>query len=221
MLELILVRHGETDWNRELRFQGQIDVGLNATGREQARRLADRLVQEGLSSELVSSDLMRARQTAEPAARRLHTPVQADAALREQAFGVIDGLSVPEIQARHPDIWPRWKAFDPDYAPPGGESLRQFHARVIAALQALRDRHAGRTLVVVTHGGVLDMVWRTATGQSLQGPRTCAIPNAGLNRVRIGAQGPEILSWAEVEHLIDLPQQPIYDQSRLSRPSAE
>lgn len=221
MLDLILVRHGETDWNRELRFQGQIDVGLNATGREQARRLADRLVQEGLSSELVSSDLMRARQTAEPAAQRLHTPVQADAALREQAFGVIDGLSVPEIQARHPDIWPRWKAFDPDYAPPGGESLRQFHARVIAALQALRDRHAGRTLVVVTHGGVLDMVWRTATGQSLQGPRTCAIPNAGLNRVRIGEQGPEILSWAEVEHLIDLPPQPTYDQSRLSRPSAE
>ena len=221
MLDLVLVRHGETDWNRELRFQGQVDPPLNAAGLEQARRLAARLADEPLPEGLISSDLARAMQTADPVARRRGLSLRTETGLREQAFGVIDGLSVPEIQARYPEIWPRWKAFEPDFAPPGGESLRQFHDRVVLSLEDLRRRHAGQTLWIVTHGGVLDMVWRAATGQPLQGPRQCVIPNAGINRVRAGDSGLEIVSWAETGHLADLPAQPVYDQSRLSRPSAE
>ena len=179
MLELVLIRHGETDWNRELRFQGQVDVPLNATGHEQARRLAGRLADEP-AHQFFSSDLTRTLQTAGPAADRMKLPSIGDAALREQAFGVIDGMRVPDIKQQHPDIWARWLAFDPDYAPPGGESQRQFQARVMGAVGRLVQHHRGQKLVIVTHGGVLDLIYRAARGLPLGGPRQCDIPNAGI-----------------------------------------
>lgn len=216
-LELVLVRHGETDWNREFRFQGQIDVPLNATGHAQAARLAERLASEPVQ-QLYSSDLIRTLQTASPTADRMKLNSLADATLREQAFGVIDGMRVPDIQAQHPDIWARWRAFDPDYAPPGCESQRQFQARVMGAVARLVVRHPGQTLVMVTHGGVLDMIYRAAHGLPLGGPRQCAIPNAGISRVRTDGHALEILSWADTSHLADLPPQPVYDQARAATP---
>ena len=215
MLELLLIRHGETDWNRELRFQGQVDVPLNATGHEQARRLGARLASESVHR-LYSSDLVRTVQTASPAAdRRLALPGVVDRALREQAFGLIDGMSVPDIQRDHPDIWTRWLDFDPDYAPPGGESQRQFHDRVMGVMARMAREHAGERLVIVTHGGVLDILYRVATGMALGGPRQCDIPNAGINRLRIDGRRVDIVSWGEVGHLADMPAQPVYDQTRL------
>jgi len=225
MTELILIRHGETDWNRELRFQGQIDVPLNAVGLEQARRVAERLAQAQMN-QLVSSDLQRALQTAHVVAARqrprLELDPQIDAALREQHFGMVEGLRVPDIKSRHPQAWAQWVRFEADYAFEGGESTQQFHARVVAAVRALARRHPQQTLVVVTHGGVLDMVYRTALGLSLSGPRQSAIPNAAFNRVRIAGEAIEILDWADTQHLADLPPQPVYDQQKLvpSQPGA-
>lgn len=216
MLEMLLIRHGETDWNRELRFQGQVDVPLNATGHDQALRLGMRLASEA-AHRLYSSDLVRTVQTASPAAERLALPGMADRALREQAFGVIDGMSVPDIQRDHPDIWARWLDFDPDYAPPGGETQREFHDRVMGAMARLAHAHGGQRLVIVTHGGVLDILYRVATGLPLGGPRQCDIPNAGINRLRTDGRHVDIVSWGEVEHLADLPAQPVYDQARLAK----
>lgn len=216
MLEMLLIRHGETDWNRELRFQGQVDVPLNATGHDQALRLGMRLASEAVHR-LYSSDLVRTVQTASPAAERLALPGMADRALREQAFGVIDGMSVPDIQRDHPDIWARWLDFDPDYAPPGGETQREFHDRVMGAMARLAHAHGGQRLVIVTHGGVLDILYRVATGLPLGGPRQCDIPNAGINRLRTDGRHVDIVSWGEVEHLADLPAQPVYDQARLAK----
>lgn len=218
MTELILIRHGETDWNRELRFQGQLDVPLNAIGQEQARRVAERLAQEAIH-QLVSSDLQRARQTADAVAQRQGARLQfdplLDAALREQHFGMAEGLRVPEIKAAHPQAWDQWVRFDADYAFEGGESTRQFHARVMVALSALAQRHPDQTLVVVTHGGVLDMVYRSARGLPLSGPRQSDIPNAGMNRVRLDGERIDIISWADTQHLADMPAQPVYDQTKL------
>jgi len=221
MTELILIRHGETDWNRELRFQGQVDVPLNAVGLEQARRLGERLAGEVVHG-VVCSDLVRARQTASPIHQRNSGLATAelllDAALREQHFGALEGLRVPDIQATQPAVWARWIEFQEDFAPSGGESTRQFHSRVMTALRALAQERRQQTLVVVTHGGVLDMVYRTARGLPLSGPRQSEIPNAGLNRVRLDAQAVEILSWADTQHLADLPAQPRYDQRALVKP---
>ncbi len=213
--ELILIRHGETDWNRELRFQGQLDVPLNAIGFEQALRVAQRMTGEQVH-QLISSDLLRARQTATASQQILGLALQSDAGLREQGSGVVDGMSVAEVQQKFPQAWNRWIGFDPDYAFDGGETTRAFHARVIAALQRLSAGRTGQRLVVVTHGGVLDMVYRSATGQPLSGPRQGAIPNGGVSRVLMRQDTIEILSWGETSHLTGLPDQPVYDQSHLA-----
>ena len=216
--DLILIRHGETAWNRELRFQGHADVPLNDMGHEQARRLGLRLAGETAVQHIFSSDLMRAQQTAAPGAQQLSLPVATSAALREQFFGVVEGMRSDEIQSLHPRAWEEWLEFREDHAMPEGETPREFHARIIAALGNIASEHRGRHLIVVTHGGVLDMVWRTARGLSLSGPRRSDIPNAGFNRIRIAdPQRPddiEIVEWADTRHLADLPPQPTYDQTR-------
>ena len=219
MTELILLRHGETDWNRELRFQGHVDVGLNAVGLEQARRLARRLAGEP-AHRIYVSDLLRARQTAQPVAQQLGLPSVADSALREQSFGQVDGMRVEDIKSQHPQAWAGWLLFQEDYGMPGGETTRQFHTRVMDAVNRLVAAHRGETLVVVTHGGVLDMIYRTARSLGLSGPRQSEIPNAGLNRVRVREGGIDILSWADTAHLADLPPQPVYDQQKLVVPEA-
>lgn len=215
MTEFILIRHGETDWNRELRFQGHVDVPLNAIGLEQARRLGLRLEGEQIHH-FYASDLIRTRQTAEPAQKALSmTPVY-DNTLREQHFGDVEGMRVDDIKAQHPEAWAQWTQFLPDYAMPGGESTRQFHERVMNAMQRLALAHGDQTVLVVTHGGVLDMVYRTARSLGLHGPRQSDIPNAGVNRVRVGDGKVEIIDWADTRHLLDLPAQPVYDQARYS-----
>jgi probable phosphoglycerate mutase len=215
--DLILIRHGETAWNRELRFQGHADVPLNDIGHEQARRLGLRLAEEQVQH-ILSSDLMRAQQTAAPAAQQLSLPVVTSAGLREQFFGVVEGMRSDEIQSLHPRAWEEWLEFREDHAMPEGETAREFHTRIIAALGTIATEYRGRHLIVVTHGGVLDMVWRTARGLSLSGPRTSDIPNAGFNRIRIAdparPEAIEIVDWADTRHLADLPPQPTYDQTR-------
>lgn len=239
--DLIVVRHGETDANRELRFQGQVDLALNALGRAQSQRLAERL-SAGVpdlpaAAALFSSDLIRARQTAsfsEPVVGLQAAPL---IGLREQAFGVFDGLTVAEIEARHAALWTRWQAFDADHAlPGGGESGRQFHARVLGTVLGLVAAQPGQPLLLFTHGGVLDMLWRSAQGESLHGPRRCLIPNTGLNHLRWHGPLPdaavlaaasrgqpqpaldttqlrpqiEVVRWSDDAHLAGLPAQSVY-----------
>lgn len=206
MTELIVIRHGETDWNREHRFQGQIDVPLNAAGRAQAQRLAQRLATEAFDV-VVASDLQRARSTAEAAASG--RTIEADPLWREQAFGVLEGLDAQTIVERYPELWVRWVQHDADFAlPDGGESVRMFHARVLRGLDRLVRAHRGARVAVFTHGGVLDMLWRAAQKLSLHGPRVCEIPNTGINRLCWRDGTLEIVEWADAAHLEGLPEQP-------------
>ena len=214
MTSLIVIRHGETDWNRQHRFQGQIDVPLNALGLEQARRMGERLAFEAIDH-LVVSDLTRAQQTAQALASRHGLALQVEPLWREQAFGVLEGLDVPTIQRRHAGLWARWTRHEAGYAlPEGGESNAAFHARVMQALQALVAAHAGARIAVVTHGGVLDLLWRTVQGQPLSGPRDCEIPNTGINRLRLADGRLQIEQWADAAHLDGLPPQPSTAQTR-------
>lgn len=202
MTELVVIRHGETDLNKVGSFQGQIDVPLNERGRQQAIRLAERLAIERFDA-LYSSDLLRAQQTAQPIAERLALSVLPVSGLREQHFGELEGLSLQTVQTQYPDIWNTWLAHRADYAVPGGESVRQFSARTLAAVYELAERHVGQRLLVIAHGGVLDMLYRQAQAQPLDGPRVCAIPNTGVNRLRLDGQTLRIELWGDAAHAID------------------
>ena len=198
---LLFIRHGETDWNRQQRFQGQIDVPLNATGRAQAARLGQRLADTPFDV-LISSDLTRAQDTAAPLARAWGLQPLLLQGLREQHFGEWEGLDVPAIKARHAALWPQWLQHDGDFAlPGGGESLRRFHARVLAAVQHAVAQHPGRRLALV-------MLWRSAQSLPISGLRTCDIPNTGLNHLRWVGGRLLIDSWGDASHLAGLPEQP-------------
>lgn len=201
MTRICLVRHGETDWNAERRLQGHIDVPLNPTGLAQARATAASLAQERFTA-LYTSDLARARQTAIEAARALALEVRPEPLLRERRYGAFEGLTYDEARSRFPDDYRRFEERDPAFAfPRGGESLEAFAERIRKALAALAGRHPGEQLLVVTHGGVLDIAHRLASGQSLASPRDFPIPNAALNWIEWTGQGWRLLAWAQQAHL--------------------
>lgn len=197
---LCLVRHGETAWNADRRLQGHIDVALNEVGREQAAATAACLP-PGLFAACYSSDLQRAFETALLAGAAAGLTPSKTPALRERHYGCFQGLTYAEAKQRFPEVYARFEARDPDFEfPDGGESLQAFSARVRTALDAIVLRHAGACVLVVTHGGVLDVVHRLATGKSLTAPRDFTIPNAALNWVRHeGAWALE--SWGDAAHL--------------------
>lgn len=201
---IILVRHGETDWNHSGKLQGHIDIPLNAQGHRQAAALADRLAGEPIDF-VISSDLARARQTAIAIADRHGLyPVQ-HAELRERAFGGFEGMTHGEIEQIHPQAYADMRARLPDASlPPGagrGETLREFHARSCAALTLLAQQHAGKLIVVVAHGGVVDCIRRAALGLSLQAPRAEPIANAGIWRLAIQGDIISLLGEQDISHL--------------------
>ena len=201
MTRICFVRHGETDWNIERRMQGHIDLPLNAKGEEQAQALG-RFFSGQQADALYSSDLLRARQTAQPIADALQRPMNVTVALREQHFGRCEGKVFAEIAALNPDDAQALISRDPDYATPGGgESRRQHEARILGCIADLVSAHSGQTLVVVTHGGVLDVIYRRVHGLPSDAPRDYPIPNAGLNWVSIAADQWLIERWGETAHL--------------------
>jgi len=199
---LIAIRHGETEWNVGTRLQGQMDVPLNPRGREQARRVGQAL-QHDAPQVLVSSDLSRARQTAEAVAAATGLPLQLDAGLRERHFGIWQGHTYQEVEAGWPEQSARWRRREPDFGPEGGETLQQFFDRVVASATRLARAHAGQTLVLVAHGGVLDCLYRAASRIALNAPRTWELPNTGVNRLLWTGEGFTLVGWGDVHHLDD------------------
>ena len=191
--KILLVRHGETDWNRDRRIQGQSDPPLNDAGRAQARALAEQLDGERVDA-VYASDLQRARETAEILAGRLELPVVVDAALRELDFGRWEGHTVDELESLWPDAFGRWveggeQAWD------GGESHETMAARVRDAVQRLAAVHRGGQILLVAHGGPVRVLLTDAEGLSYpagrrQVPRigNCdlarlAVENGGVRRI--------------------------------------
>lgn len=197
---LIALRHGETAWNVDTRIQGHLDIGLNDTGRWQAERAAAALAHEPVSA-IYTSDLARAHDTARIIGRRVgHTPVPAPG-LRERAFGHLQGRTFAEIEAHWPEDAQRWRKRDPAWAPAGGESLQALRERVVQTTQQLARRHPGGLVVLVAHGGVMDILYRAATGQDLQAPRTWQLGNTAINRLLSTPDGLTLVGWADQQHL--------------------
>ena len=197
---VFVLRHGETDWNVGLRIQGHLDAPLNDRGRWQAEQLAGALQAEALDA-IYSSDLGRAAATAQAIARRTGVPVQLDAGLRERAFGIFEGVTYAEVEARWPDEAARWRRREPGFAPGGGETLEVFYRRCTTAAAAIAARHPGQTLALVAHGGVLDCLYRAAAGVALGAPRSWHLGNATINRLLWHGEGFTLVGWNDAAHL--------------------
>lgn len=197
---VLLVRHGETDWNTQTRLQGHSDIPLNARGRDQVRRLGQALAGQSLDA-VYSSDLQRAFDTARAMAEATGAPLQADPALRERGFGCFEGMTYAEIEARWPDDARRWRTRDPAFGPAGGETLLDFHARCVVAAERLVAKHPGGSIALVAHGGVLDSLYRAATRLALDAPRSWRMANASLNRLLYGSSGFTLVGWDDDAHL--------------------
>ena len=200
LTRVVAVRHGETVWNAEMRMQGQLDTALSARGRWQAGRAAESLAGEGIEA-IFASDLERAFDTAQALARRIGLPVTTDAGLRERSFGVFQGYTYADIDRRWPEQAARWRHHDPDFAPEGGETLREFSARAVAACSRIAAGQAGRSIAIVTHGGVLDCLYRAAAGIALEAPRSWQLGNASVNRLLYTPRGFTLVGWSDTAHL--------------------
>jgi len=197
---LIVIRHGETPWNREKRMQGTTDTLLSDVGRAQAQALGRRLAGHGFTA-LYSSDLSRARDTARAIAEHSGHEVVTDTRLQERRFGIFEGLTAAEIQSRYPDEHARFVSRDPEYAVPGGESARVFTQRCLGCLAAIADRHRGEAVVVVTHGLVLDSLYRSAHDLDHGAQRPVPLINASLNRFGYCGGAWRLELWGDISHL--------------------
>lgn len=197
---VVAIRHGQTAWNLAARIQGHRNIGLNDTGRWQARQMAQALDDEHFDA-VYASDLDRARDTARALALRAGLEVLIDPGLRERGFGVFEGLTYAEVEQRFPDAARRWHQREPGFGPDDGETLQAFRDRAVGCIAALAARHRGQQIAVVAHGGVLDALYRAATRLPLEAPRTWDIANASINRLLASDDGLVLVGWDDTCHL--------------------
>ena len=197
---ILAVRHGETLWNRETRIQGFTDIDLSDHGRWQAQQLAQALREEPVAA-CYASDLSRARDTAQAVADVHGHMVNTDPGLRERSFGQFEGHTWTEIETQWPEASQAWRQRVPDWEPQGGESLIRLQARVLNTLNRIAQRHMGEQILVVVHGGVLDILYRAATRLDLQAPRAWELRNTAINRLLWSPEGMSLVGWDDRAHL--------------------
>ena len=200
--QLLLIRHGETTWNAEHRIQGQLDIPLSPLGVLQSARLAECLANEPIDA-VYSSGQSRAWLTAAPLAARLGLEVIAEPRLRERSFGIFEGLTLDEVAERYPSEFKKWRERDPAWRPEGGESGQQLIDRVLSAVSDIGIKHPRQTVVLVSHGGVLDVLYRAARLLEWHAPREHQMLNAAINRLTTSATPLQlsIERWGDVAHL--------------------
>lgn len=200
MTRLLLARHGETAWNASRRYQGQMDVPLHETGRNQADALANRLSGESIGA-IYASDLQRAWETATAVAAFHDLPVQADPRLREIAFGDWEGLTSEQIRERDPESLKAWYD-DPLHAsPPGGETLDQVARRAGAALAEMTANNPGKTVLTVAHGGILRVLLCLALEISPAAGWRFRFGLASLSEVSVAETGTTLNLLNDTTHL--------------------
>ena len=199
---ILAIRHGETAWNVDTRLQGHLDIPLNEVGLRQAQHLAQALLQRETIDAIYASDLSRAHTTAQAIAQALGLTVKMHPGLRERHFGAFQGRTYAEIETELPEHAWHWRKRTPDWTPPeGGESLITLRERIVATMDELAAQHPGQQVVMVAHGGVLDILYRAATHLELQAPRTWQLTNTSVNRLLWTPQGLSLVGWGDTTHL--------------------
>lgn len=207
MTEIWVVRHGETPWNTVRRVQGWEDIELNEHGISQAHALGRHLATNTQPIQpidaIYTSDLKRAHHTASIIGKSLGLTPQIEQGVRERNFGVLQGLIFHNMHEHQPEAAKIWASRDPDGVIPNGETLGTFHQRVVQAIDRIASRHTGQRVMVVSHGGAMDIIWRHASQISLQAERHAPIVNTSLNRIAVSNEGWKIIDWGDVRHLSD------------------
>lgn len=197
---MIVIRHGETEWNRQQRIQGHHDSPLTALGRAQAMAVGAKL--KGLPFDfLYTSDLGRAVETGQIIGQAVGLEVRQWPDLRERSYGIFEGYTWEEARERYPEEVARARAGDPDYAAPGGESRRAVYDKVVAGFSDIAGRHPGKRGIIVVHGGVLDYLARFILGLPLGGHRRFSLYNGALNVVGCDAPNWFLHTWGDISHL--------------------
>ena len=196
-MRLILVRHGETEWNIRNRVQGQKGVPLNRKGKEQAKKVGLRLKNEQIDA-IYSSDLTRARQTAAEIAKFHRVPIHYDRLLRERSFGKFEGMLVNEWRKiRDKSSLPAYL-----YRPPGGESYVDLQKRINKFLTSIKKKHGKHTVLVVSHGGVIRTFITVITKRPLASVHEIEQHNAAVNMIELKrGYSPKIHYLNSTEHL--------------------
>ena len=199
---ILAIRHGETAWNVDTRLQGHLDIPLNEVGLRQASHLAQALAQRDTVDAIYASDLSRAHVTASAIAQAMGQTVAVHAGLRERHFGVFQGRTFAQIEAELPEHALQWRKRVPEWTPPGGgESLVTLRERILKTVDELAAQHKGQQIVLVAHGGVLDVLYRAATRLTLQAPRTWQLTNTAVNRLLWTPEGLSLVGWGDTSHL--------------------
>lgn len=199
MIELLLVRHGQTEWNEQGRYIGWQEVGLNDAGRRQAEALARHLDCRSIDV-IYASDLKRAAETAAAIGQKLDLSITNDPRLREASFGVLEGLTFDEAQVQFPKMIASWLA-DGDRPPAGAESFSDFGTRVDSFLQHLKDGHDDHKVLVVSHGGVIREILRQSLGLPPKGHWFFKIDNASLTEITLYEEHTMVSHLNDVQHL--------------------
>jgi 2,3-bisphosphoglycerate-dependent phosphoglycerate mutase len=200
---ILLVRHGETDWNAAGRIQGHSDTPLNAAGRLQARRAAQRLARAPIRA-LYSSDLARAFETATIIGAPLGLTVVASPQLRERRYGEWEGLTAAEIQAHYPEQFALWRARSTDFVPPQGETRNELLTRALAELQTIARRHVREMVVVVSHGGLCYVLINHILGSVDGDRREFTFGNASIHTLDVTGDQWSVISMNETAHLLGI-----------------
>lgn len=191
---ILLIRHGETEWNAAGRIQGQTNSNLTERGLQQAHAVArwtcanvpPTAVWPNPPTALYASDLDRTVQTAQPIADSLNIKMRLDSGLREIHFGELEGLTWEEAEARFPNLGSKlWdRAFDPNARPPGGESRMEMLHRARSAITSIAEKHPKETISIVSHGGVINFFIRDILNIPLDSPPTFRITNGSISVIR-------------------------------------
>ena len=177
--EIILIRHGETEWNSQKRMQGHSNSDLSEVGMGQIQALGE-LMKNVSFDHIYSSDSLRTRQTAEAITQYSGHTLQFDQRIREKNLGVFEGLTSTEAKERHPEIYRLFKTAGANYVIDEGESTQQLLERALEFIEEIRRRHPQERVVMVTHGGVVRVLMKHALGLSIDAPTRFIIKNTGI-----------------------------------------
>ena len=183
MLHLMLVRHGETEWNLQRRYQGQSDVPLSEFGQRQAELIAERLARHTIDA-VYASDLKRAWETAGVISEKCGLEITSEPRLRELKFGILEGLTFDEAEAQHPEMIAAWLE-DFNNTPQGTETIDLFNTRIISFLDDLKSKHDEQVVLLVGHGGSLSEILRVVLELSPDKRWYLEMENASLSEVLI------------------------------------